>query len=335
MIRKWISFLLRCRLENVMAAGVSLCLLFFFLSTRLFHVFHFGLLDFLFIFLPVGVLAAKSVLELLFGRDVENVDTLNYLAHFFRPLLRIVRDWFPFLLLSACYYSLYNNLVLRINPHTADALLSRMDAALFGDQPSFLLQPLIRPWITDVLNLVYFSHVIFFPGIALYFYLSGQIPAFRRLMMGYLTLFLMGITSYIFVPAIGPEKFFADRYTTDLHGDPLLKTADYIFRTGHVSFDCFPSLHVGIPLLIALYLRDYRRKWFLPALAYVFLMCCATIYLRYHYVVDVLAAFVFAPAAYFLNNAMLRHWPGERLGEAGRTDEKPPATAPAEERLSP
>ena len=42
-------------------------------------------------------------------------------------------------------------------------------------------------------------------------------------------------------------------------------------------------------------------------------MCFATLYLRYHYLVDVIAAFVYAPAAYFLNDFLLRHWPGERI----------------------
>jgi len=55
------------------------------------------------------------------------------------------------------------------------------------------------------------------------------------------------------------------------------------------------------------------KKLFIPALVYVALMSCATIYLRYHYVVDVIAAFAFAPAAYFLNDFLLRHWPGERI----------------------
>jgi membrane-associated phospholipid phosphatase len=64
---------------------------------------------------------------------------------------------------------------------------------------------------------------------------------------------------------------------------------------------------------LSFYLREYRKKLFIPALVYVALMCCATIYLRYHYVVDVIAAFAFAPAAYLLNDFLLRHWPGERI----------------------
>ena len=45
---------------------------------------------------------------------------------------------------------------------------------ILGNQVSFLLEPWIQPWLTDFLNLVYFSHLLFFPGVALYFYLKNE-----------------------------------------------------------------------------------------------------------------------------------------------------------------
>ena len=316
MIRKCLSFILRSRLENVMAVAVSATLLVFFLSTRLFRSFTFGMLDFIFILLPVGVLGVKSLLGLLVSPPTEaeeNAESAKYLILFFQPLLKIFRDWFPFLLLSACYYSLYSNLVMRINPHTVDPFLSRIDTAIFGNHAAILLEPWIQPWITDCLSAVYFSHVLFFPGVALYFYLKKEEKAFRRLMMGYLTIMLMGITSYMIFPATGPENFLADQFTRDLQGKTLSRGVAYIINVGRVSYDCFPSLHVGIPLLITFYLRSYCRKAFIPSLIYVVLMCCATVYLRYHYFIDVVGAFAFAPAAYFLNDFLLRSWPGEQI----------------------
>jgi len=299
-----------------MAAGVSILLLAFFSATRMFHTFDFGMLDFLFILLPVGILFFKYLLELLFLPDPESdnaVAPTRYVGAFFRPMTVILRDWFPFFLLTACYYSLYDNLLLRVNPHTADASLAAIDSALFGTQPSFLLEPYIRPWITEFLNVVYFSHVIVFPTIALYFYLRKERWMFRRMMMGYLTIFLMAVVSYLLVPAVGPEKFFASQYAHDLRGEILSRGVSYIIDIGRVSHDCFPSMHVGIPLLLTLYLRDHCRKAFVPALVYVAFMCAATIYLRYHYAIDVIAAFVYVPAAYFLNDLILRHWPGEKI----------------------
>jgi membrane-associated phospholipid phosphatase len=316
MARKFISFVLRCRLENVMALGFSATLLLFFLTTRLFRSFQLNGHDITFILLPAGILGVKCLLEMLSSasdQPGENLDTGKYLVSFFKPLVKIVHDWFPFFLLSACYYALYTNLMLRVNPHTADAVLSKIDATLLGNQASILLEPWVNPWLTDFLCLIYFSYVFTLPGVALYFYLVKEGKIFRRVMMGYLTLMLLGIASYILVPAIGPESFFAGQYTRELNGHALIRGVDYVMRVGRVGYDCFPSLHVGIPLLLSFYLRDYRKKLFIPALVYVALMCCATIYLRYHYVVDVLAAFIYAPIACRLNDFLLARWPGEKI----------------------
>ena len=307
-----------------MAAGFSATLLAFFLSKRVFNTFEINGHDVVFLMLPAGVLGLKCLFELLFASDdesVENPGTGKYLASFFKPLVQIVRDWFPFILLSSCYYALFTNLILRVNPHTMDGVLSRTDAALLGNQASFLLERWNNPWAADFFRLIYFSYVFTLPGVALYFYLTDEKVVFRRMMMGYLTLFLLGIVSYIFVPAIGPGKLFGQQYAHDLNGHPLVRGVDYIMQTGRVAHDCFPSLHVGIPLLLSLYLRIYHRKLFAPALVYVGLMCCATIYLRYHYVVDVIAAFIYAPIAYRLNDFLLSRWPGERIAFAAARSE--------------
>jgi membrane-associated phospholipid phosphatase len=177
-----------------------------------------------------------------------------------------------------------------------------------------LLERWINPWVTDFFNIIYFLYVFSLPAVAVYFYTTREKSVFRRVMMGYLTLMLMGITSYLLVPAIGPGSFFADRYTQDLmSGHAISRNVDYVIRNGRVAYDSFPSLHVGIPLLLSFYLRNYNRKLFIPALIYVAVMCGATIYLRYHYVVDVLASFIYAPIAYWLNDFLLSHWPGERI----------------------
>lgn len=321
MLRIVLSFISRCRLENVMAAGFSAALALFFLTERAEHSFPLNIHDIAFIMLPAGILAMKCLLGILLSPNEDpNADFRSFLADFFRPLLEIFRDWFPFLVLSACYFALYTNLIIRVNPHTADALLARVDAALLGGhQPSILMEPVINPWLTDFLNLIYFSYVLSLPIVALYFYLKKEKTVFRRIMMGYLMLMLMGIVSYLIFPAGGPLVFFADQYTCDLQGHGLSHGVTYIIQSGRVAYDCFPSLHVGISLLVCLYLRDYRRKLFLPALGYVALMCLATLYLRYHYLADLLGSFVFVPAAYWLNDFLLAHWPGEKVPSAAPT----------------
>jgi membrane-associated phospholipid phosphatase len=310
------AFVLRRRLEDVMAVAVSLGLVLVSGVTEIFHAFQFKALDFVFILLPVGILGVKYLLELLFAGDATaagDTGPLKILGIFFRPLVKIFRDWFPFVLLSASYYSLYSNLIFRMKPQTDDAVLAKIDAALLGHQPSVLLQPYISTGLTDFLSLVYFSYVFSLPAVAFYFYVTDKKNVFRRVMMGYLTLMMMGLLSYLLVPAMGPQTYLAGEYTRDLLGRQLSKSVQYIIDVGRVGFDCFPSLHVGIPFLLALYLRDYRRKLFLPCLAYVLTFEFATLYLRYHYLTDVLAAFLYAPAAYWLNDFLLAKWPGEAI----------------------
>ena len=116
MIRRFISFLLRCRLEDIVAAAVSLALVLLCLTTRLIHDFQVGLLDVVFILLPVSVLGVKTLLGLLSAgsnEEQQNADPTKFVLSFFTPLAKIMRDWFPFVVLTACYYSLFGNLILR------------------------------------------------------------------------------------------------------------------------------------------------------------------------------------------------------------------------------
>ena len=202
-------------------------------------------MDYVFIMLPIGILGVKCILWIaahLGNRGLAKISTsAKYLVEFFQPLLKgharlVSISAFEHMLLL----TFYDNFVERINPHTADDFLSRIDASILGNQVAFLLEPWIRPWLTDFLNAIYFSHLLFFPGVALYFYLANESKAFRRMMMGYLTLFLMGITSYILVPAVGPEKFFADQFTSDLHGQALSRSVAYIISAGRCFSRLFP-----------------------------------------------------------------------------------------------
>jgi membrane-associated phospholipid phosphatase len=149
-------------------------------------------------------------------------------------------------------------------------------------------------------------------------------------MMGYLTLMLMGVMGYLSMPAAGPAVFYSDHYTRDLSGHAMSRGVEYIIRNGHVAYDCFPSLHVGIPLLLCFYVREYLPKLFLPVCLYVLVMCVAVIYLRYHYLADVVAAFAFAPVSYWLNDWLLAHWPGERIVALPKSVEKSALPVPVE-----
>ena len=90
MIRNLVSFILRSRLENVIAAAVSLGLLALFLTTRMFRSFAFGMHDFIFILLPVSILGVKTLLGLLSSSGNETGDHAGlsqFFGSFFRKII--------------------------------------------------------------------------------------------------------------------------------------------------------------------------------------------------------------------------------------------------------
>lgn len=328
----WRRVVAASRVEDLLALAATLGALVLLAVTDSYRRFQLGLLDIFFILLPLLLLLFKIVITefVAFSRsEIATTDPESYLWDFLGKLVQLFRDWFPFFLLSAFYYSLFTNFILRVNPHTADAHLAAIDAWLLGDQAAILLQPWVRPWLTDLLNTIYVSYLLYFPGIAFYLYVTGRHHTFRRVMLGLLLLMGMGVVSYILVPAIGPGKFFYDRFTVPLWerpSDPMAMLIDR-YRVVH---DCFPSLHVGIPLLLCLYAWEARARGIATlATCYVLLMAAATIYLRYHYVIDVLAVPPYVVAAWRLADMLLAKWeswqawligpppdPADRLGPA-------------------
>ena len=68
-----------------------------------------------------------------------------------------------------------------------------------------------------------------------------------------------------------------------------------------LTFDCFPSMHTACTALMAWVAWRYARRLFFWILPVVISMPFACVYLRYHYVVDVLAGLVVASVAIALD----------------------------------
>ena len=93
--------------------------------------------------------------------------------------------------------------------------------------------------------------------------------------------------------------------------------------------DVFPSMHVAISFLAWMYaFRNSRRLFFLLA-PFVLSLWVSTVYLRYHYLVDVLAGLVIAPLCFWFANGLSKRFgevqfalplPAQWGGATGRTE---------------
>jgi membrane-associated phospholipid phosphatase len=180
-----------------------------------------------------------------------------------------------------------------IHPAKHDATLWGWDLALFGSSPVLWFQPLAAPWLTEVMSIAYAA---FIPGLLLTLvqYALGDLRTARAFYGGLFTLYGVGYLGYTLLPAIGPYKAMADQFAAPLHGYWVTDLLTTLYPIGSNLSDAFPSLHVAASAYILLFDLGHRPRWFRAYLLPCVLLWVSTLYLRYHYGVDVLSGFALA-----------------------------------------
>ncbi len=234
-------------------------------------------------------------------------------------ILKVARNWLPVVIVLMAYENL-GNLVRFINPHDADPILRRLDELLFlGVNPTLWLEQWIRPWFSEVMHSCYTSYYPFLPIIGVVLYLGRDYHRFRDVMVSVTLGFYLGYIGYLLVPAVGPRFYMADLFTLDVKGTTMLseKVVQMINMLESTRRDCFPSLHTAITVIVTTYAWKYRRWLFWGFLPVNIGIIMATVYLRYHYVVDVLAGLLHAAFCVWagprLNAWWYRHVTGDHV----------------------
>jgi membrane-associated phospholipid phosphatase len=297
------GLIIRLRLED------SVALTFFLVNLSLRVMFHkpgqasLGPADVLIIIPAVTLLLAKELVHyFVVGKRESSVPPAD-LRSFVRPYWEIVRDWFPFLVILLMYYSLWGDATHTLVRHDRDAALIALDQKLFGFQASLVAERFITPPLTAWMAFAYFFHILNIPIVACFVYLCRPRQRFREMMSGLMVVSFFGLFGYIVVPAIGPMYTLHGLYTIPLSQPISIFNQQLEFMDfARIHRDVFPSMHVAISFLVWLYaLRNSRPlSWMLSPL--ILSLWISTIYLRYHYLVDVVAGFFLAPASFLLAN---------------------------------
>ena len=189
------------------------------------------------------------------------------------------------------------------NPFHGERLLHRLDTALFlGWNPNGLLDHLAFPLLTEVLQIVYAGYyllpLILLPALLWRRQVGRTLLCLTPILLG----FLLSYLGYFVLPATGPNVNLHGLYPWPPYDEELragvstlpgVLFADSIraalYRAEAIRHDCFPSGHVAVSLVVLVLARRHHRQVFWILLAPVLLLVLATMYLRYHYVVDVIA----------------------------------------------
>jgi len=178
-----------------------------------------------------------------------------------------------------------------------DGFLLELDRAVWGETPAVLLAPFARPWLTELMSACYLSYHLYFHG-ALAYALWQPLEKGRRLFEWMFTALPVGVAGYLLVPAMGPLKALQGSFGMPLTGGPITALNDWVVQHGSAVYDVFPSLHVLMTcVLLAHDRREHPRRfqWMLPVAVGLIL---STVYLRYHYAIDLLAGFVWFAAVW-------------------------------------
>jgi len=175
-----------------------------------------------------------------------------------------------------------------------DARLLALDRAILGETPAVALQGAARPWLTDLLSACYLGYHAYLHA-ALAWALLRPLEETRRLFTPLFTTFALGYAGYLASPAVGPATALPDAFAAPLVGSLPTALNAWVVARGSSVYDAFPSLHTAITCaLLAHDLRFARRRAVALALPCLGLLV-STVYLRYHYAVDLVAgAAVFA-----------------------------------------
>jgi membrane-associated phospholipid phosphatase len=201
-------------------------------------------------------------------------------------------------------------LIQALRPVDYAAMLERLDRALFfGTNPLEALERWSHPVLTEVMQWAYTSYLLLPIGIVLLMAWKGAGAVISRSMFSLLGAMYLSYLGYFLVPASGPnihnnlgpvgavDMEILPLYTFESPLPGVWLTAplrEWMFVVELTKKDCFPSGHVAVALVCWLLARRIDRRF-----GFVFGLLAAgvtvsTVYLRYHYVVDVLAGVLLA-----------------------------------------
>lgn len=190
-----------------------------------------------------------------------------------------------FVLMGASFYAMRASVPL-LGRARVDDLLQQWDRYLLGETPSVAWEGWLYPGLEDLAMagyLFFFYYLLAGPG----YYCLRDIPLFRKCIVGLFTIYGISLLGYTVLPAAGPH--LALTFHTPLHGRWLLDWTLAAVNQGSNNVDVFPSVHVAVTVYLLLFDWQHARRLFWCYLAPCTVLWWSTLYLRFHYFVDLLA----------------------------------------------
>jgi membrane-associated phospholipid phosphatase len=209
-----------------------------------------------------------------------------------RDFAGVLRDWVPLLFILSAY-AWMDAVVGGKMSEEQDLLMASIDRTIFfGRDPNELMQSIIVRPLSEWLAFAYSFYAVLYPLVLGAVFLFGGRPALRESAFAIGAALLVSYVSYSLIPVKGPVLTRTFDVSLDLY--LLASVKEAMMDATRITWDCFPSMHTCSTMLLAWCAWRHVRRlfwWVLPIVVSVPLAC---VYLRYHYVIDVLAGLVLA-----------------------------------------
>ena len=243
----------------------------------------------------VGVGLPTILLWLAIGLELKrhgNFELKRFVLMQGRDFAGVLRDWVPLLFILSAY-AWMDAVVGGKMSEEQDALMASIDRTIFfGHDPNELMQSIIVRPLSEWLAFAYSFYAVLYPLVLGAVFLFGGRRALRESAFTLGAALLVSYVSYSLIPVKGPVLTRTFDVSLDLY--LLASVKEAMMDATRITWDCFPSMHTCCSILLAWCAWRHVRRlfwWVLPIVASMPLAC---VYLRYHYVIDVLAGLVLA-----------------------------------------
>ena len=235
--------------------------------------------------------------------------------------VRIVYDWYPAPLIFFSFKEIYV-IIQALGRPDLDNVLITIDRWIFGVHPTVWLHQFAIPALTELLQIAYASFYVLMIVTGLEPYLRKEHDRFNTAMFMYIYGFFLSYIGYLLVPGVGP-RFTLHNFATlnnDLPGLFCTNALRDIVNAGEsiskgavnaialAQRDVFPSGHTQMTLIVMYLATKFklRSRYFLCLFGT--LLIIATVYLRYHYVIDLIAGAGFMLFTIWTAPKVVRLW---------------------------
>jgi hypothetical protein len=211
-------------------------------------------------------------------------------------------------LLCAQLFLIAQRMQLIIVHRWQDPAVLKLEAAVFGVQPTVWLQKFISPPLTEWMMFAYVIYLVIYPGLgALIYFRRGERP-----LEDYL--FTLAVTNvvcflgFLVFPIAGPLYHMRDAYSVPLKGGFFTACGEYIRKNLHEIGGNLPSPHCAIATVMWMMACRYVRSAFYALTPVILSLYVSTFILRYHYLTDSIVGILAGGLVILSSPALVKAW---------------------------